>query len=480
MALSKIMKLNKSEYLDKMRACWIGKNIGGTMGGPYEGTRDILDVKGYTTEKGEPLPNDDLDLQLVWLRAIEERGISKINAQVLGEYWLNFVVGEWNEYGIAKANMRMGLLPPYSGEYNNEKWKHSNGAWIRTELWACLFPGFPDLAIRYAYSDACVDHGMGEGTYAAIFVAALESAAFFENDLMTLIEKGLSYIPEDCRVAQTVRLAISCYEQKMDWKDTRNKIVEFNADLGWFQAPANVSFVVLGLLYGEGDYKKSMLYTVNCGDDTDCTAATIGSIMGLMNGMAGIPSDWADYIGDKIISIATNSACGSWAKSCEELIERVYRLVPSCLLTAEIYMEYTDGETELGAPSYSYNLRHKFQLPSTGLAIDYDLIYAYGRVEMSACEVHPGDEVELKFTFKNVNDWPHQIEVELELPETWTADKKYAKMFIRRPFEDMEASATIKVTAGENVDLKNIITAKISAQSRPTKILSEIVIWGNN
>lgn len=474
------MKLNRQDYLDKMRACWIGKNIGGTMGGPYEWTREFLDIKGFSTEKGEPLPNDDLDLQLVWLRAVEERGIEKVNAQLLGEYWLNFVVGEWNEYGIAKANMRMGLLPPYSGEYNNEIWRNSNGAWIRTELWACLFPGLPEVAIRYAYNDACVDHGMGEGTYAAIFVAALESAAFYENDIRKLIDLGLSYIPEDCRLAKSVRLAIELYEKKNTLREARDKIIESNSDLGWFQAPSNVAFVVLGLLYGEGDYKKSMICAINCGDDTDCTGATIGSIMGIMYGMAGTPADWAEYIGDKIVSVATNSAYPAWAKSIDNLIDRVYKLVPSCMMSLGIFMEYTDGETELEKPSPYFISNKRFSLPSTGLSMDYDLIFAQGRVEMSACEVNPGDEIELKFTFHDTNDHPHQIEIELDLPETWTADKKYAKLFVRRPFEKMEATTTVKVTAGEKVDLKNIIKARISAQSRPTVINSEIIIWGKN
>ena len=68
------MKLNRKEYIDKVRACFIGKNIGGTIGGPTEGKREILDVKGFSTPKGQPLPNDDLDLQLIWLRALEMQG----------------------------------------------------------------------------------------------------------------------------------------------------------------------------------------------------------------------------------------------------------------------------------------------------------------------------------------------------------------------------------------------------------------------
>ena len=78
------MKLNFAEYKDKVNACWIGKNIGGTMGTPYEGKREYLDIKGFVTKKGEVLPNDDLDLQLVWLLALEQIGPNNISAATLG------------------------------------------------------------------------------------------------------------------------------------------------------------------------------------------------------------------------------------------------------------------------------------------------------------------------------------------------------------------------------------------------------------
>ena len=99
------MKLNFKEYKSKVYACWTGKNIGGTIGGPYEGKREILNVTGFTTKPGEALPNDDLDLQLVWLHAVESEGAKNITAEVLVEYWLSFISGYWNEYGIAHENM---------------------------------------------------------------------------------------------------------------------------------------------------------------------------------------------------------------------------------------------------------------------------------------------------------------------------------------------------------------------------------------
>ena len=157
----------------------------------------MLDIKGFSTPSGEPLPNDDLDLQLVWLIAMERRGPEYVNANVLSDYWLEWIAPHWNEYGIGKLNMKRGLIPPLAGDYLNS-WKDSNGAWIRTEIWACTAPANPNLAARFAIEDAKVDHGVGEGTTAAAFVAAMQSAAFVFSDIRDCIAVGLAAIPEKC------------------------------------------------------------------------------------------------------------------------------------------------------------------------------------------------------------------------------------------------------------------------------------------
>lgn len=283
------IQLNREELRDRIHACWVGKNIGGTIGTPFEGKQQINDIAGFNSPKGAALPNDDLDLQLVWLLAMEQHGPWSLTAGTLAEYWVNYIPPHWNEYGTGKSNLRDGLLPPLSGEYGNEKWKNSNGAWIRSEIWACLTPGYPDMASRYAFMDATVDHGLGEGSYAEIFTVTLECLAFYETNIRTIIEAALARIPEECRVARSVRLVLENFDAGTDWKVTRNRIVEDSRDLGWFQAPANIAFVVLGLLYGAGDFKQSIILAVNCGDDTDCTGATVGAFLGLLYGMGGFP-----------------------------------------------------------------------------------------------------------------------------------------------------------------------------------------------
>ena len=66
--------LNADEFRDKVYACWLGKNIGGTLGAPFEGHRDMHSITFYEPVPTKPTANDDLDLQLLWLKALEERG----------------------------------------------------------------------------------------------------------------------------------------------------------------------------------------------------------------------------------------------------------------------------------------------------------------------------------------------------------------------------------------------------------------------
>ena len=326
--IAPLITLNRAELRDKIYGCWLGKNIGGTLGGPYETRRDILDIQGYLTAPGEPLANDDLDLQLVWLKAVQERGPLGVTAAVLGEYWLNYVSAPWSEYGTSKANQRAGLAPPLSGMYNNP-WKDSNGAWIRSEIWACLAPGCPDVAIRLAYEDAAVDHGGAEGMYAELFTAAVESAAFVVSDRDALIRIGLSKIPATCRVARAIRVAMEAHAQGRTWQEAREAVVADSVpDLGWLMAPANVAFFVIGWLYGQGDFGLSVRIAANCGDDTDCTAATMGALLGIIRGRQGIPPEWTEPLGDRIITVSID--CGSYLdypRTLADLTERVMEQV---------------------------------------------------------------------------------------------------------------------------------------------------------
>ena len=129
-------QLEMNELRNKIKGCYTGKNIGGTFGAPFECKRQVNTVSFYTQDLSMgPPANDDLDLQLVWLNAVEKFGRT-VDSHIFGEYWLSYIIPNWVEYGMAKANLRTSLLPPLSG-YIDNTYGNSCGAFIRSEIWAC-------------------------------------------------------------------------------------------------------------------------------------------------------------------------------------------------------------------------------------------------------------------------------------------------------------------------------------------------------
>jgi len=295
------VKLSLETYRDKVYGCWIGKNAGGTVGEPLEriwGQEEMFDVWWYPKLVEGGIPNDDLEIQLVWLQALKERGIN-LTARDLAEYWLDCISYNPDEYGLHKTNLRKGLQPPISGWYNN--WfKDCMGSPIRSEIWACIAPGAPHIAARYAYQDAICDHAGGESVYGEIFNAVLESAAFVVDDRMKLLKIGLSAIPEGSLTSKAIRIVIESYNRGLSWKEARERVKEeMFSPVAQF-SPINLGFQTIGLLYGE-DFGDAICKAVNCGWDTDCTGATVGAIWGIINGRSGLPEKWIKPLGDEIV-----------------------------------------------------------------------------------------------------------------------------------------------------------------------------------
>ena len=156
-------------------------------------------------------------------------------------------------------------------------------------------------------------------------------------------------------MAKSIRLTLECYDKGLPATETRRLIFEQNSDIGdgWFEAPSNVSYAVMGLLYGEGDFKKSMITAINCGDDTDCTGATVGATLGIMYGMAGIPDDWKQHIGDAIETVSVIKGVvtrTAFPKTCTDLTERILKTAPVVLFANNCDVTVTDKPTAIELP----------------------------------------------------------------------------------------------------------------------------------
>ena len=445
-------QLTFREYKDKVRACWLGKNIGGTLGAPFECIRGVYDLEYYTHDLSlGVLPNDDLDLQLVWLHAAETYG-KDVNAEVLAEYWLSYIVPDWSEYGACKNNLRAGLQPPLSGWYHNHN-KDSCGSFIRSEIWACLAPGHPEIAVKYAYEDAICDQA-DEGVYAELFCAALQSAAFVEDDRDTLIQLAKSYIPADCAVALAIDTTLSCYEAGMDWKQARKKILNvvpgsFGMYNGYrdqapeedvpvgrlgFDAPSNIGLMMLGWLYGEGDFSKSICISAGCCEDGDCTAGTLGATLGILYGTKAIDEKWLQPIGDEIKTISLDRSNFSFRvpDTVSELTRRIVNLMPTFmhghyeisengeLLFHEIE-KLSDGRVKIG--TFSYTTMQK-QLCTSSVSVrkscplfDVQLYYAD-----ETLGIESGSAKSFRLLVDNKVRKHQWLQMKLHMPEDWQAE----------------------------------------------------------
>lgn len=494
------MNISAVTYRDKLNACFVGKNIGGTMGAPYEGVRSTLDVQGFSTKAGEVLPNDDLDLQLVWLYAVDRLGINRIDTVTLGEMWQSYIIPYWNEYGVAKNNLSAGLPSPLSGAVRNS-WKHSNGAWIRTEVWATLLPGEPELAAHYAVEDALVDHADGEGTVAAAFVAAMQSAAFVSDSLSDVIDVGLSKIPENSRTAKSIRLVRELYAAGKSAMEVREAVFRENADIGdgWFEAPSNVAYAVLGLLFGEGDFKKSMITAINCGDDTDCTAATVGATLGILGGMAAIPEDWRAHIGDDIVTVAIDRTCGMklWLPAtCTALAERIASLAPTCLSVLGADTAITDATAcaarakEDAAPADLVGMRaptavrdRLSKLAPYSFRLELPLATAEV-VYHTSPTVKANEEITVTLRLCNrirvFGNRPYRFVLRWLLPEGFAVLDAPAVLLLPdgTAHAPEEAEMTVRLRAGETILPNNRVTLELAAEGRSLPMYIPIPLLG--
>jgi ADP-ribosylglycohydrolase len=289
--------MNTDDYRSRLMGCWLGKAVGGTLGQTFEGLQGPLDASFYLPVPTEMVPNDDLDLQVLFACVLSQSDEPLVDRQVLANAWRDHVAFPWNEYGVGLRNLGEGIRPPFTGSFDN--WfTCGEGAAIRSELWACLAPGNPDLAAAYAYEDACFDHA-GDGIVAEVFLARLESAAFEETDPDRLIDLALTGIPQDSGIHSVVTRTRQWVREGLSWVDVRARIMSDYGRSDFTDVRPNTGFVILGWLAGS-NFSERILICNNCGQDTDSSTASLGALLGILDPDA-IEQRWLEPIGRNLV-----------------------------------------------------------------------------------------------------------------------------------------------------------------------------------
>ena len=277
------MKINETEFRDKVFGCWLGKCIGGNIGAPYEGMKQRMKLRYSPAFLEKMLPNDDLDLQILWLDVLHKKG-KNITAKDLADAFVRNCDYAPGEYAFFRKNYRKGIMPPLSGSFNNEFFNEGMGAPIRSEIWACIFPEDPETAAKYAAMDASIDHAAGgESADGEVFLAVLESLCFGGGEIENIIRRSLEYLPNS-KVRRAVEDVITWSKDCNDMDCILDRIICHYGNSESAMVHQNLSIIVAALLRYRGDITGSVLEAVNCGFDTDCTGATVGAVLGILLG----------------------------------------------------------------------------------------------------------------------------------------------------------------------------------------------------
>src|SRR5215467_10195448 len=311
-AQSKTITLSKEQLKDKIKGGWAGQTIGVTFGGPYEfqfcGTF-IGDYQPLTWYDGclkktminDPGLYDDLYMDLTFVDVFEKYGLdapvdSFANAYANAGYML------WHANQAGRYNILHGINPPLSGYWKNNPHADCIDYQIESDFSGLMSPGMPNAAS--AIGDK-IGHIMnyGDGWYGGVFVGAMYSFAFISGDVNYIINEALKTIPRQSEFYQSIHDVIEWHKKYPDdWKQTWLEIQKKWAnDIGCpegvfvpfdIDAKVNAAYVVLGLLYGQKDFTKTLEITTRCGQDADCNPSTVGGILGTILGYDKIPAYW--------------------------------------------------------------------------------------------------------------------------------------------------------------------------------------------
>lgn len=307
----KSVRLSKSSLLDKIKGGWAGQNIGVTYGGPTEFhycgvvMPDTVPLKWYDGYMKETMINipglyDDIYMDLTFLDVYHRLGLNApVDSFANAFAHATFPLDQANQ--AARYNILHGIPSPKSGHWLHNPHADDIDFQIESDFIGLMCPGMPNTASTI--SDK-IGHIMnyGDGWYGGVYMGAMYAHAFVSDDVQYIVEEGLKSVPQKSEFYQCIADVIKWHklypnDWKKNWQLLEDKwsndlcpdgaLMPFNID-----AKMNAAYVVLGLLYGEGDYGKTLEISTRAGQDSDCNPSSAGGILGTALGYNAIPAYW--------------------------------------------------------------------------------------------------------------------------------------------------------------------------------------------
>ena len=304
----KFRRLAWGEYVDKMKAGWVGQMVGVGWGGPTEFRFKGQIIPEDQMPKWHPqmvnqFNQDDIYVEMTFLRTLELYGLDCTIRQA-GIDFANSRYRLWHANNAGRNNLRSGIAPPDSGHPKFNPHADDIDYQIEADYSGLISPGLPNVAIKLGEKFGRVMN-YGDGLYAGQFVAGMYAEAFFETDLEKIVRAGLKCIPQKSQYAECINDVLKWYEQYPDnWKKTWQLINEkYHLNLGCrrfscsaetdfnfnIDAKINGAYIMMGLLYGKGDPDKTIIISTRCGQDSDCNPSNAGGVLFTTIGFSKLP-----------------------------------------------------------------------------------------------------------------------------------------------------------------------------------------------
>jgi len=297
-------QISRTELADKIKGGWAGQFLGCAYGGPteFKYVNKIIppEVKlGFPADK--PLVKDifgglydDVYMDATFVAVFEKHGLNaprrefaKAVAEANYELWCANKAARFeylDGYNVGKPTS--WKTNPYSNDIDFQ---------IEADFAGLMSPAMPTNAI-----DVCNTIGRifnsGEDYYCGVYVATLYSLAFKTTDMQKLVEDALKAISQQSISYNIVSDILSEYKKdKSNWLNAWNVVKKYfekpckTYAKQTLYAPYNLGYVVIGLLYGNGDFEKTIDISTRCGLDSDCNPATAGGIWATAFGYNKIP-----------------------------------------------------------------------------------------------------------------------------------------------------------------------------------------------
>ncbi|UFS94383.1 ADP-ribosylglycohydrolase family protein [Nocardia huaxiensis] len=331
--------LPPDELFDRIHGGWLGRCAGCTLGKPLENgfvwtparIRDYLEPAGgyplrdYVPVR-DPMPegielhwtwpestrdridgcprDDDLDYTILGLHLLEQHG-PDFTPDDVASLWLERLpfLQTYTAERVAYRNLIDGYTPPDTATFRNP-YREWIGALIRADIHGYTNPGDPARAAALAARDASISH-VGNGSWAAQWAAALVAAAFTADSPHTALTTAQRFVPERSRLAAGLSEVLEDHRRGFPWEHSNAAIRARYGRYNWVHAIGNACCIAAGLLWGEGDFTRTIGLTVQAGWDTDSNGATAGSVAGILTGASRIPARWTAPLHDRLRSAVT-------------------------------------------------------------------------------------------------------------------------------------------------------------------------------